>query len=1151
MNEQTERQTSAPTPADSAPAAGKRRRPLWLRALKWTGITAGVLVALFLIVCTLIVWILTPGKLTPIVERQASEYLDADIRIGRVELTFWHTFPKMTVDVDSLEVISRSLRKLSDAERATLPADADSLLRLTAFHGGLNILPLMTGNIHLYDVIFREPTVNLVAVNDSVANYDIVPPSEEAADSSSLFIPGIILNRFVIENSGPLRYRSLADSTDLAVSLENVTLHGPDAPVYRLSARGATAIPLLKDFNLHEFTFGIDGRLEWSPDAPLCVAARDVKLDIDRYAFRFDTALDLSDAPTLTELRARVEDFPVADALTHLPADLRTYAAPLKTDMKVSSSLELTRPWVLTDTAILPSFRASLSIPSCKADYQQLHLREAALDLEVDFDGEKIDNSRFNLKKLRLAGRSIDVSLSGKASAILSDPKVEGRFRGNVALGTLPASLTSRLPVRLVGRISGESDFRFRLSDLAPKRFHRVYADGSIEFTGLEASAPDGFLLRLNNGRIEFGTTDSFVREGHKVDSLLKVSLKIDTLSALADSMVLELKNLRAGIGSVNRKSSSDTSEINPFGGSIALERLKFDSAADTLRIRLRDARIGGALRRFEGNARAPLMNLRINAARMMMRQAFTRFSLRETDMALNINLRPRKEGRPDLSQEERTRRRHAADSIDSVSRDNGDVDLRLGRGMRRMLRRWDYNGSLRATRGRFVTPVFPLDNRLSRIDLRFNADSVILSGLKYTAGESDFLIDGTISNIRRALTSRRNNTLGIRFNVTSDTINVNQIVKALFAGTAPRSAEIPDSQDQDDDLPAVTPSLENDTAATGPLLLPHNLDAHIRVRARNILYSDLELHGFRGDLLLYDGALNLRDLSASTDIGSISLNGLYSATHADSLQFGLGMKVNRFMLDRLTSLVPAIDTMMPMMRDFAGIVNADIAVTTALEKNMDINIPSMRAAIKIEGDSLVLLDADTFKTLSKWLMFKNKKHNMIDHLSVEVVIDSSTIELYPFMFDIDRYRLGVMGHNDLAMNLNYHISVLKSPMPFKFGINIKGTPENMKIRLGGAKFKENMIGERQIIADNTRINLVREIDNVFRRGVSKARSGRLSFRPAALTPEEAARRKELLESPLDGEERMSYADSLRMIRAGLIENPDTLRFPPAPATGR
>ena len=226
----------------------------------------------------------------------------------------------------------------------------------------------------------------------------------------------------------------------------------------------------------------------------------------------------------------------------------------------------------------------------------------------------------------------------------------------------------------------------------------------------------------------------------------------------------------------------------------------------------------------------------------------------------------------------------------------------------------------------------------------------------------------------------------------------------------------------------------------------------------------------------------------------------------------------------------------MPALQNFAGIVNADIAVTTDLYRNMDINIPSLRAAISIEGDSLVLLDPDTFKTVSKWLLFKNKKRNMIDHMSVEAVIDRGAIELYPFMFDIDRYRLGVMGHNDLAMNLNYHVSVLKSPIPFKFGINIKGTPEKLKVRLGGAKFKEKMVVERQQIADNTRINLVQQIDNMFRRGLRNARSGRLNFRSQG---------RSTIAAELDAEETVSYADSLKMIRAGLIDNPDTLRFPP------
>ena len=128
------------------------------------------------------------------------------------------------------------------------------------------------------------------------------------------------------------------------------------------------------------------------------------------------------------------------------------------------------------------------------------------------------------------------------------------------------------------------------------------------------------------------------------------------------------------------------------------------------------------------------------------------------------------------------------------------------------------------------------------------------------------------------------------------------------------------------------------------------------------------------------------------------------------------------------------------------------------------------------------------------------------------------------------------MGSNDLAMNLNYHISVLKSPIPFKFGINIKGTPDDMKIRLGGAKFKENMVVERQAIADNTRVNIVRQIDTAFRRGIQKARSGRLSFRNPA-----PASGSQTLQNLND--DRLSHADSLQFIRQGLIENPDTTRF--------
>ena len=76
------------------------------------------------------------------------------------------------------------------------------------------------------------------------------------------------------------------------------------------------------------------------------------------------------------------------------------------------------------------------------------------------------------------------------------------------------------------------------------------------------------------------------------------------------------------------------------------------------------------------------------------------------------------------------------------------------------------------------------------------------------------------------------------------------------------------------------------------------------------------------------------------------------------------------------------------------------------------------------------------------------------------------------------------MGSNDMAMNLNYHVAVLKSPLPFKFGINIKGDVDNMKIRLGRAKFNEKNLPRTVagLLTLFSRINLVREIGNIFRR---------------------------------------------------------------------
>lgn len=1128
---------------ESAPR--KRRRPLWLRIFKWLGVTAAALIGVLVIVCSLAVWILTPGRLTPLVADIASKSLDAEVALGRVELTFWKSFPQLTVDVDSLSIVSRSLSSLPDSVACTLPNGADSLLWLGSFHGGINVAKLPLGELALYDVDFRSLRVNLLQVNDTVANYMIFPSSGELPDNddSPLIVPKISVNRFSVSDAGPIRFRALGDSVDVSLSLRTIDFAGHDRPHYCLSADGGMAAAMLEEFGFDTLEFGAQGGVLWDSSNPFSVTVKGFKVDVDDFNATIDAEIDFKESIVVRELGVSTGSLPVMQLLQHAPRHIMPLVEPLETDMCLKAALTLTHPWQAGDT-VLPSFKGMLDIPSCSVVYQNLHFNRFSVEAEVDFDGTDMDKSVYNLKRLFIDGRMVDVDLRAKVTSPVSDPRIEGRFKGAVNLQKIPPRLRDRLPFAISGAVEGDADFRFHLSDLKREGFHKIYAEGKLDLRDIVLDAYDRGDLFLRHGVVNFGSNRAFVNDAdQRVDSLLTLSLKIDTLSANGEGIVVEAREFRAGAGTVNRYSSADTSEINPFGMKLVIERLKLDIPADTLRLRLRDAEIGGSLKRYKGETRLPQLNLRMGVDGLMFGQALTRFALRSADVGLELHMRPRRVST--LTPEQRAARRKAiADSLASAGVVPTEAMVAdLDSGSRRMLMRWDFNGHVKAEAGRVITPYFPLRNRISNIDLHFSQDSIRLHNLLCKAGQSDFLVDGTVSNLRRAMLGRHNNTLGVSLTMTSDTINVNEIVRALFAGGS--VAQHADSAMvwNDDDADNFSPELSQmaDTAEASPLLVPRNLDARFRMKAANILYSDIVLDSFKGNLLVYDGAVNLRNLSASTDIGSIRLDGLYAAPAADDMRFGLGMKVNRFRLDRLTAIVPAIDSLLPVMKSFEGIVNADVAVTTDIAPNMDIEIPSLRAAIKIDGDSLVLLDADTFKTLSKWLFFKNKKRNMIDHMAVEVVVENSSIEIFPFMFDIDRYRLGVMGYNDLAMNLNYHVSVLKSPIPFKFGINIKGTPDNPKIRLGGAKFKENMVVERQEIADNTRINIVQQIDNVFRRGISKARMGRLTFAPGK---QGAERQNEKALDDLD-RENLSYTDSLNFIRQGLIENPDTLRFPP------
>lgn len=1130
----------------------RRRRPVWLRILRGTGWVLLSLVVALVIICSAVVWVLSPEQLTPIIERVASKSLNADVRLGRAELTFWSSFPKIKVEIDGLDIVSRSLSGLPEHERAALPADADSVLSVAHFTGGVNLVHALAGKFTVYDVELNGPRLNLIQVNDTVSNFNIFPSS--APDTTSTPLPEITVNRFAITDARPFRYRSLADSVDVTVNLRTISLQGNDAPQYRLEMQTRIETPLLDDVSYETMRFSLDGRINWSAREPSQFNIDDLHFvlenDVD---MTLSTSVDIAENLTFNRLDMALRNIRPANLVEHLPKGLRDGFRTLDTDMSADISARLLRPFVITDSITVPWVEATVSIPDCRFSFETIDFRRLSAEIKAEVNGDDINRSTVTVEKLTLNGNAINADLSATVTSLLDNPVLKGKFYGSVDFNRLPLIIKRRLGGKLTGRLAADTKFNLRLSDFSPRDFHKANIDGEINLRDLRYTSTDT-LTRLysHHARLAFGTDMTFRSDDHRVDSLLMVKINVDTAYMWDAGIETRIKSLRAGFGASNVVSSSDTTQINPFGGAVHLADFFCYSADDSVRVRMRD--IGGfaSLLRYKGEARVPLLALRLSAGRMRLAQPAYMTSLTGAKLDVTAHLRPRRRTRSRgagnvEAGREALRALSASDSLGQTLRgrllrltaeqlDSAGVevmDFNVDNSIRSLLRRWNLHGTMQATKGSLRLPRMRLRNNFTDLDLNFNTDSVELRSLNYRFGHSDFRVQGLVSNIRQALSTRRPGPVKVDFDIESDSINVNEIVRIL-AGAGGEASSGADAALADEWAREELAEIENadslPDSITGPILIPVNIDATLDVHARKVIYSDLLLDDFAGRLLIYHGMVNLHNLSANTEVGNLNVSALYSAPTADKINFGMAMDLHNFHIARLPQVVPAIDSIVPMMHYLSGVVNAQIAVTSDITPDMYFDIPTLKAAMQFSGDSLVVFDNNTFRSLSKWLMFKDKKRNMIDHLNIEMTVSDGILNLYPFIVNIDRYKLGVMGYNDLDFNLNYHIAVLKSPIPFKFGINIKGTPAHTKIRLGGAKFKEKMVAQRDSIAANTRISLLSEINGAFRRGLRAARLGPLRIQGPADSS--------YMQAP---EERFSAADSAVMIKEGLIEVPDSV----------
>ena len=783
-------------------------------------------------------------------------------------------------------------------------------------------------------------------------------------------------------------------------------------------------------------------------------------------------------------------------------------ASKIKTDAVVSLKAQCSGDYVY-ETGQLPECSAELIVPESEIRHSDFN---NALKFSLNTSATVDNNGRadFCLNNTSLTTSGLAFSMKGKASDLLgNDPifNIDGRL--SACIDSLASILPDTLGITANGHVNATVTGKARLSQMDIYNFSHAELNGSVSADRITfASKADSIDVDLKGLDIRLGPeTIISRRDTTRSFKLIGITGNISDLS-ICLSEELDIKGKSISISAKSSADGIDTTKVNRLSGRANAENLLIADASGTS-IELDNTSNAFIMMPKRDNATVPVLavtssNKRITLITDVNRAILTDASLKANATLNTVERRHRMNAfmdslalvYPDVPKDSlffhmmsKRTRQTLPDWLKEEDFKQQDIKITLDESAKKYFRDWDMNGDINIRTGILMTPYFPIRNILRGCEISVTNDRIAIDSLKIMSGESEICAKGNLSGLKRAVLGR--GTMKLDVDITSGGMNANELLAAFNTGSNfnPETLKGNASETSNSDFfKMVTTDTLAQAERASLFVIPSNLNADISVDAKDITYSDLTISSLSTQMLMKERCVQVTNTMATSNIGEVGFEGFYATRTKKDIKAGFSINFKDITAEKAIALVPAMDTIMPLLKSFAGELNCEVAATASLDTNMNIIMPSINGVMRISGDNLSISDSEIFTSLARKLRFNNKKAGLIKHMVVEGMIKDNVFEIFPFVLSLDRYSLALSGKQNLDMSYRYHASLIKSPLLIRLGVDLYGPDfDHMKFKIGRPKYKNERVPVFSAVVDQTKINLGESIRNIFEKGVDAA----------------------------------------------------------------
>lgn len=994
---------------------------------------------------------LTPERLTRLVNKEGSKYLYANVKASNVDYTLWSTFPRLCISADSVRIVSRTLDSLPDSISSRLPENASSLASTGRVSASVNILKAIKGEIGLSGVRIANPTVNLVAFNNNINNFSIIPSSFKIKK-----MPRISADTIVIGRPITVDYFNASAPCDVAVNITDALIaRQPDkgsADTYRVRI-AANAGGSFSGYSLPgDIPLAMNGIIGLDFD-PLSIRLSDYSLDLPGLHSVADMEMqaeqDGKSLPSIRRLAVDINTPDISDLLKYIPENLTDKInnfSDFEGHLPLSANFILSAPYALDNFSgsntrqDIPAFSLRAEVPEGELTLplggsKPLEISGIALKAIINIDPRTPLASLLNVERCRLVADGAELSLSAKATELFSgDPIINADISCKANLKKASTAFIPSKSVKIAGNLDGTTHVSCRLSLINKNPLNEINAKS----------------IKDVNVKGEYRIASFYL-----ADAASKLSARLSDLSVSLASHLPEIS--ASSLSSANLSLTASAGHGNISTG---------DSVAASLHNASINARIYAAGKHSNPSVggKATLI-----ADSLATTSPGLHFSSQGVLLALNASMRHTPWSAPTKSFGQ-----EASSSEDSIIMSRTPhtplyLSPSLSGILPDILSLANIKADIEAKSGTLISDSYDAQNSFSDLHASTNLDSVYIESLRIKTGSTSASISGSVKGVREFLTSPSPALLVASLDADLDCVDINKLSGAYYRG-----------QEKATGKPAVyeAPKPGAYTAADSLcILIPRNLAADIRLRSESAKYMDWEFSPLSTQIIIDNGVATLHNLTVGAPYCTAIVDWTYSTADLNDIFMQLHANVKNFEFRDFLTQFPSLSEENPQLANLSGSVSAEADGKFLMFPDMFLNVESMKGDVNIDGEDIEFKREGKIAGITHLMLIKGDNPLAVPSLKIHGSFHDNLLQVDPFTIKCGGYDLLVAGVNNLEGEMYYHLGLVHNPFHLPFGINIVGNYHHPGIRFGGSGVKDGR--EREIsssLESTADVNIMRQL---------------------------------------------------------------------------